>query len=50
MRDDFGIMVLGVVAGAAIIALAVLLTLGWNAGGIRTVSLDLTPPVFYVPN
>ena len=48
MDDHFGLVVLGMITGAALLAVAVLFTLGWTASGVRTVSLDLTPPIFYV--
>lgn len=49
MERDFGLTLLGVVAGGVLLALALYTTLNWTAGRITTAAVDLPTPTFFIP-
>jgi hypothetical protein len=49
MERDFGLTVLGVVAGGALLALAIYTTLNWTAARIQMAAIDLPTPIFFIP-
>lgn len=49
MERDFGLTVLGVVAGGALLAMAIYTTLNWTAARIQIAAIDLPTPIFFIP-
>jgi hypothetical protein len=49
MERDFGLTLLGVVAGGALLILAVYMTLNWTAARMKTAAVDLPAPTFFIP-
>ena len=49
MDRDFGRTVLGVVAGAALVLLAIYTTLNWTAERTKKAAVDVPAPIFFVP-
>lgn len=49
MERDFGLTVLGMVAGGALLALAIFTTLNWTAERMKTAAIDLPTPTFFIP-
>jgi hypothetical protein len=49
MERDFGMTLLGVVVGGALLVVAIYTTLTWTAQGIKTAAVDLPTPTFFIP-
>jgi hypothetical protein len=49
MERDFGRTLLGVVAGGALVLLAIYTTLNWTAERMKTAAVDLPAPTFFIP-
>jgi hypothetical protein len=49
MERDFGLTVLGVVAGGVLLVLAIYATLNWTAERIQTAAVNLPTPTFFIP-
>jgi hypothetical protein len=49
MERDFGLTVLGVVVGGALVVMAIYTTLNWTAERMKTAAADLPAPTFFIP-
>jgi hypothetical protein len=49
MERDFGLTVLGVLVGGALVVMAIYTTLNWTAERMKQAAVDLPTPTFFIP-